>query len=354
MQKFTFLFAAILLCTTSFAKIWRVNNNAGVTADFTTLNAATSSASVMDGDTLHIEPSATSYSSFTPAKRLVYMGAGYFLNPSDASFPYNAGLQTATASSTISTITLSNSNAAGSKFFGLSFPGGVTIYGNPGAWNLTFEKDYFSSYFYFYENGASLNSDAVTVRKCFFNYYGLIQNGNASASNLTVENCIFYNNYAGIRLPNLSGTNNILRNNSFYEGNGTTTITNTYVANNIFFGSGSNTFTNCTIKNNLFQTAQPLPGTATGNQVSVNMANVYVGGTGSIDSRVMLKQGSPAIGAGVTINGYTPDAGAYGATDPYKLSGIPPVPSIYRLTVPTSIPSGSASMNITFSSRSNN
>jgi len=85
------------------------------------------------------------------------------------------------------------------------------------------------------------------------------------------------------------------------------------------------------------------------------MANVYAGGTSSIDSRVVLKTGSPAIGAGLTVGAVVnPDCGAYGATDPYKISGMPNIPSIYTLTVPTSIPSGSATMNVTFSVRNNN
>jgi hypothetical protein len=86
------------------------------------------------------------------------------------------------------------------------------------------------------------------------------------------------------------------------------------------------------------------------------MTNVYTGGsTGSQDSRTVLKPGSPAIGAGLTVGAVvSPDCGAFGATDPYKLSGIPNTPTIYTLSVPVSIPSGSASMNISFSTKNNN
>ena len=128
-----------------------------------------------------------------------------------------------------------------------------------------------------------------------------------------------------------------------------------YVANNIFGVSPECVFVNCTIKNNLFQSNQALPGTATNNQVSINMDNVYVGGTtGSLDSRLVLKAGSPAIGAGLTVGAVvSPDCGAFGATDPYKLSGIPNIPTIYSLTVPVSIPSGASTMNVTFSTRNN-
>ena len=85
------------------------------------------------------------------------------------------------------------------------------------------------------------------------------------------------------------------------------------------------------------------------------MADVYVlGTTGSLDSRLALKAGSPAIGAGLTVGAVvSPNCGAYGATDPYILSGIPNIPSIYALTVPVSIPSGTTTMNVTFSTRNN-
>lgn len=52
----------IMTANISFAKIWRVNNT-GVPADFTTAQLANDNASVANGDTIHIEPSGTSYGS---------------------------------------------------------------------------------------------------------------------------------------------------------------------------------------------------------------------------------------------------------------------------------------------------
>src|SRR5882724_13595888 len=61
------------------AKIWRVNNNLGVAADFTNTVACAASASVHAGDTIHIEASATPYQDFTIYKKLTIIGTGYFL-----------------------------------------------------------------------------------------------------------------------------------------------------------------------------------------------------------------------------------------------------------------------------------
>lgn len=72
--------AATLNCGISFAKIWRVNNNTGVTADFTTAQAANDAAAVLSGDTIHLEPSTASYGGLTCSKRLTWISTGAFLN----------------------------------------------------------------------------------------------------------------------------------------------------------------------------------------------------------------------------------------------------------------------------------
>ncbi len=58
------------------ARIWRVNNNAGVVADFTTVAAAVTAAAA--GDTIYIEGSATAYGGSGLNKKLTFIGTGYF------------------------------------------------------------------------------------------------------------------------------------------------------------------------------------------------------------------------------------------------------------------------------------
>lgn len=349
-MKKTLLFAALIFAFSfSYAKIWRINNNAGITADFTSVTAALSSASVVSGDTLHVEPSATTYpvSGNAITKSLTYIGGGYFLDPADAASPANTGLQVATQMSNLQFLRL-GPGASGSKFIGISFSG--SLYMN-GASNVVIERCLFGSGLHF-ENGVN---DNVALRKSFIINSNQVSTGAAATvTNFVCENNIFWNS-AYINMPHLTGSGNIFRNNTM-SGFNSMTLVNTYIANNIFGISPQSSFTNCTIKNNLFQIAQVLPGTATNNQLSVNMANVVVGGTtGSLDSRAQLKAGSPAIGAGLTVGTVvSPDCGAFGATDPYKLSGIPNIPTIYTMTVPVSIPSGSATMNVSFSTRNNN
>ena len=350
-MKKTLLLAAFALVTfsQSFAKVWRVNNNAGIIADFTTVGAAIASASVVSGDTLHIEASPNSYpvSGSAITKSLTYIGAGYFLDPNDPGAPANTGLQVATEHSNLQFLRL-GAGADGSKFIGLIFSGSLYM---SGANNVSIERCLIISGIYF-ESGTNNN---FSFRKSFMaNSNQINMSGSAVISGFVCENNLFYNS-AFVNLPNLTGSANIFRNNTIGGFNGMT-LTNTYVANNIFGITPQCNFVNCTIKNNLFQINQTLPPTATDNQLNVNMATVTIGGTtGSLDSRWQLKPGSPAIGAGLTVGTVvSPDCGAFGATDPYKLSGIPNIPTIYTMNVPVSIPSGSATMNVTFSTRNNN
>jgi hypothetical protein len=349
-MKYLFLsFALITTALQSSAKIWRVNNNIGVIADFTTFYAAVATAA--SGDTLYMEGSPIDYvtNSITLTKRLVIIGTGYFHNPADVTFPANPGLQANAYASTLPYFAIGE-GANGTKLLGLALAN-FTINGTTSPVNLLVERCFLASGIGF--NNAS--HDGVTVRKCFFNNSG-ISLTSGSLTNFVCENNIFNSSFGFLNMPNLTGSTNIVRNNSFKDAVIGSVVSNCYIANNIFGSGANNTFVNCTIKNNLFANNQVLPGTATNNQVSVNMTNVYEGGTtGSQDSRYRLKAGSPALAAGLTVGAVvTPDCGAFGATDPYVLSGMPNIPTIYSLTVPTAIPSGSATMNITFSTRNNN
>ncbi len=349
MKYLSFLLAFVFIALAADARIWRVNNNVGINADFTTFFDAVNSSTVVAGDTLYFEPSTTDYqtNSVNVTKRLVMIGPGYFLDPSNAFSPGNPGLQVTTADVRIGFFRL-EAGAAGSKFIGLSIVGGVYLNATS---DIVFERSIFGGYVQF-EAGTVNN---VSFRKNFFYGNALGNAAGVTITNFVCENNLFYNN-GHVNLDRLTGTGNIFRNNSVLNGSNGFVLVNCYVANNVFGTFSVSTLTNSTVKNNFFQANQPLSGTATNNVVSQDMADVFVGGTtGSFDSRLALKAGSPAIGAGLTVGAVvSPNCGAYGGPDPYKLSGIPNIPTIYSLTVPTSIPSGTATMNVTFSTRNNN
>ena len=308
------------------AKVWRVNNNPGVSADFSQIWMAIQSNAVQNDDTLYLEGSVTRYELSAISKRLVFIGAGYLLSGANG----NPGLQWNPNPANVSELHL-DSLASGSTFIGFS----AYLRINSDVDNLTFIR-------------SSIFIDPLTPIS------------NSSANNWTINKCIFGGNfpyryenisitnslavYSGISIAN--AVNGFIRNNVFSNG---LSVTNSYISNNIFLSSFSGL--NSTVKYNI-ATSNVLPA-GNNNQVNVSSIDLFTS-TGSDDGRYQLKPGSPAIGAGEPINGVTPDAGAFGTADPYRLSGIPPIPTIYSLTVPASVPATATSINITFSTRSNN
>jgi len=79
------------------------------------------------------------------------------------------------------------------------------------------------------------------------------------------------------------------------------------------------------------------------------MTTVFVGSTGqSTDGQWQLKEGSPAIGAGLSGE----DCGMFGGNTPYHLSGLPNIPSIYKLSMPST--SNGNTLPVTISVKTNN
>jgi hypothetical protein len=127
MKKITVFLALVLIITTTQAKIWRVNNDASKGANFISLQLANDNAAVLNGDTVHLEPSTVGYGSPTITKALVIIGNGYFLSGTGG----NTGLQQNTATCNIDgTITFqSASNGAGAPNTGAGSGTGAQLMG---------------------------------------------------------------------------------------------------------------------------------------------------------------------------------------------------------------------------------
>ena len=326
--KMTGLFASLFCCQLVHAKIWRVNKNAGINADFTDLPAAFANPALQNGDTIHLEGATVAYSAAGLAKRIVLIGPGYFLSGAGS----NAGLQANGNAATMAGLYM-DSLASGSVFMGLS----GNIFLHPQIDDLTITRCNVSIRDNIFLANAKI--EHLLISKSYIDI-----NSFYTFENLYIRNCILFNTAF---IPN--AVNGLLRNNVFF--NTGLTISSTYIANNIFYNS-SLFPTNCSIKYNI-ATNNILPA-GNNNQNDINAASVFVATGGTTDGQYKLSTGSLAAGAGEPISGVTPDAGIFGTADPYVLSGIPPVPSIYSLTVPASVPSSATTMTITFSTRSNN
>lgn len=312
--------AATLTCSISFAKIWRVNNNIGVTANFTTLQAAHDGAA--SGDTLYLESSPTSYGAITCVKKLAIIGTGYFLD-------VNQGLQAFTLPSKVDGLTL-NAGSEGTSIEGLSLNGSAVSIN--GVNDIVIRRNHFASF-----NGAiadwgvgivyiSSGASNIFITQ---NYALMVQNNAASTGILISNNFLAHNAYYGEAVTNdcvqlHANTVAIIKNNIFRRG--TVTAYNSNITNNIMFlgylgGSGN------LISNNVGNGTQF--SNTDGNKQNIDMATVFES-TGSYDGYFKLKAGSPAKGAGYGSTVQNPvDCGMFGGSGSYVLSGIPAIPSIY-------------------------
>ncbi|HEV7330205.1 MAG TPA: hypothetical protein VGN63_04125 [Flavisolibacter sp.] len=324
------LLASILTTTTAVANVWRVNNNTDINAHFRQLSEAVNSTSVLAGDTIHMEGSPVNYSTTYLSKRLVIIGPGYFLSGTGA----NTGLQYNPYHANFSHLSIGN-GASGSLLMGIS--GYIRLESDVDNVTITRSSIYIESEI-LQPNTANEN---IIINKCM-----LGMSTGARLKNLQLTNNII--TYSNIVIPNV--VDGLIRNNVISLQLNTA---NSYVANNIFTYNGTLVLSNCSVKYNL-STFNNLPtGAELHNQINVPSASIFLG-SGSSDGRYQLTAGSPARGAGEPIGGITPDCGAFGTADPYRLSGIAPIPTIYGLSAPASIPATATSLNITLSTRSNN
>lgn len=299
------------------AKIWRVNNNVGVDRDFVNLANANNSGSVMAGDTIMIEGSATKYPNVDITKKLVIIGPGYFLadNPET-----QANLATAHLGNVDFEIGSDSSIMMG------IYCDDIDIFTN----NITIKRCRVSTPGF--EDAvivySGLNNIFIMQSYLYSNYSAIyIQN---SCSNIFIQNNFIqsqYNNsstYGAIEMYNGSSTANVSHNIL----DGSLKIYNSNVSNNIMY-DGDLSFSNVTFERNISDNAA-FPDS--NNLQNVARDSVFVL-TGSNDARFKLKEDPPSPAIGYGSNGE--DCGIFGGVDPYVLSGMPNVPSIYYFNAPS-------------------
>lgn len=355
-QLFLLAMMAFTLSNSGFAKIWRVNNNVGVTADFTSAQQAHDAAAVLAGDTLYFEHSAASYGNLIMTKGLKLIGLGAFLSQ-------NPGLQYSLNSSYLGNITLrptATNTLISVNCLNISDTADNLTVMRCQAGVVTFEGA---------KNG--------TVGNCFLG--GVVFNVRfIGAPNCQVFGCsgmFLYNNiingpvgqqalaylpqqYGGCGTEWVMPHSVVAGNNTI---NGGMSITG-YAYNNIF--NSLNTDGGTIVTNNIFISPQSgsfrtvfLPGTnssssiiesGNSNQFGIPLANIIASSPGSIDTLWRLKANSPALGAGTSGT----DCGATGGSNPYRFGAQPAIPTVYKLNV-APVPTGNT-IGVTISTRSNN
>lgn len=300
-----------VFCGSTQAKIWKVSLDPINKGDFKQLQNANDSAAVMSGDTIHIMPSIGYYSGAIITKKMIIIGNGNFLTE-------NTGQQVNTLPSWFLGTIRFNSGSEGSAIMGCKLEADTWV----NASNISVMRN--KTLAIIINSNSEKLSNIVIKQNYVVSYLSIV---GANSYNVFIANNyvsqgisaggICNGNYNGIIINNichgLSGTNFIIKNNI--------NITDPYTECNTLYS------------NNIGNSAQF--GTANGNLSNVDMATVFEG-TGGTESQWKLKAGSPAIGAG---DGGV-DCGIFGGPDPYILSDMPMIPSIYYLNT-SSMPTNS-------------
>ncbi len=280
------------------AKIWTVDSGGGL-ADFTDIIAAISGAD--EGDTLLIKGSSTAYSTFSLSKKLCLIGPGYYLteNPNPYEYKNNARMGTV----------YFVAGSSGSQLIGIQ---ASYIKINAGVENVLIKRCLCTT--------VEISGDNNIIKQS-----NMITGGGAHAILCSGTGNTIRNNYIKDTENNYISAGNIVENNIISTSN--LTITSSTFGNNIIL-TGNLTFNSTDPYNCICNASQC--GTESGNQANVVMADVFVE-TGTSDGTWMLKVASPALGAG--LGGV--DCGMFGGLDPYVLSGIPDIPMITSIVVPS-------------------
>ncbi|MDO7845129.1 hypothetical protein Q5H92_02085 [Hymenobacter sp. M29] len=345
----TFFFVlAVAASQLAQAQTIRRVNNTGVAVSgvnvYSSLQAAHDAAS--SGDIIYLEPSGISYGALTCIRPLTIIGNGYYLTQ-------NTGLQLDTRESIADAITFA-AGSAGSRITGCTLNTSMNI----AASNVTVERNRFASGYCYIGYNPSIGSVGVS---------GIIFRQNIVENGYSVS--LYPGSTAGTAVSNVNITNNILTGGITSSGQ-YTRMSNILISNNVIGTlAGTSQYgidvDNAVIKNNIMTytgagnnftprnnaysyniAGNAEFGTANGNQQNVTPGNLFVGGTASTDGAFQLRTTSPAIGTGES----GVDVGAFGGALPYRLSGIPNVPTIYQYNQSVS----GNSLNATISTRSNN
>lgn len=352
------LIIAVIITTACFtqkanAKIWRVNNqsnydgstlygdNFGGSAAypvFAQINQAVAFGIVNNGDTIHVEGSTITYAFCTITKRLVIIGAGYFLtdNPKTS----NNVLETKLARIVFST------GSENSQLIGMN----IVSAGN------TADRDVY------------INANGITVKRCRIegqivfghplsdvyilqNFFPPATNTNAFATDgnttfVPPTDIVFNNNICqktltwGTPLANPTTLWPLLQcNNNVFDGpdnlaNPNLAFSVSEFKNNILIpvnASVNIAASAGTIAYNI-GTLSTQFGTADNNLVVPAITSLFVAST-STDGAFQLAAGSPASNSGSDGT----DRGAFGGAasiSRYTLSGLAAIPVIYQVTTP--------------------
>jgi hypothetical protein len=326
------LIVLLTLSATAFGKIWIVDTNPGSTAkDFTNLQTAHDGA--VAGDTLYLIGSPISYitTKVTITKRLVIIGPGYFLNEN---VDTQANILPAFIQSTTPGVCEElefASGSDGSVLMGIRILGFLVINAN----NILIKRNEFKHDYRCEKSTVIVNGSNVLISQ---NFMEGSPGGSSAIIAVTAgkSGILIGNNYLYHACANCGGgitallsaptSSVIVTNNIFYGG---INVHNATVENNLFRTTNILSFTASVVRNNSATAGAVLPA-GNNNESNLSGFNAAFVGSGSTDGRWQLTATSIFKGTGTGGS----DRGMFGGIEPYVLSGIPPIPTIYSVIAP--------------------
>ncbi len=332
MKKFLSLLSlAFIVQTNVNATVRTLNNNNPSPGQFSLFSAAVTAS--VNGDTIYVSGSATSYGTQLISKQLTIIGTGHNpnkQNPLVSTFDYiDCGL-----------------GSSGSKFIGLNFFSILFINTS----NITYESCKFSF------GGPYILATPVTginFNKCIFLIQAIGTNSSSPVlGTLAFNNCIFNNGINISPALTLSGSannclflssslgsvsqnfNNFSFNNNIFYGTSpqiTGTNTNTTMTKNISFACPNNAFNGTTLSGNIVN-SNPL-------FTTYPLTNGF-----HYTDNYVLQAGSPGKNTGSDGK----DIGLYGGTDGinFRMGGDPAIPQIRQMNVTNSVLPAGTPVNV--------
>jgi hypothetical protein len=376
-KQVTFLLLFLLVVSTVSATIRRVGYGAPIPAvtglDYLSFQAAYEASNNFDTIQLYASTNGSVSYSGTISKPIVILGPGYFTNSfylTGTQVP-NANLTNMAGSMASCTFTI-DLGSAGTIIKGLNNLSINVIDRVDSLNNINISRC--RNVNVSFTNSGKCNK--WTIAQCYG--VSISQSGyspsfilDRTIDSLSIQNCVLASAIALNTSPVGSYTGNSFYNCNFLSGaslalnNAIFTIQNCIFENQSFTG-----VTNTTFKNNVTATAAAgntitNTGLNSGNVFGTVLSSIYAGyptntlvgsvDTYSPDARFQLKAApNAAINAGLLPGTATAtNCGIYGGSNPYVLSGMPPIPAIYQLGAASTVITGS-SYTLTFSIKSNN
>lgn len=328
-----------LFSNNASAASWRISSKPDAKANFTSINAAMSSADVLNGDTLYLDPGTMLTGQQTVTKQVTIIGTGYFLK--------DAVMQEAIVNEI--KVMASNVKVEGCYLYSL-------LGDNSGNINLNKYNNLIIERCKIKSCGIAYNNTKVYSCYIYNNLSTRVYHLGYKAINVEVSNCIILGTIS--YFANSSFTNNTI----LYSGQSAilTNITDSKIANNIIINTKDG-YSDQTIANASLSDQNMINNNVLSNDADHVFAdhpnNKFIGAKpedvftmeGTADEQYRLKEDSPAKGYGQS----TQDCGAYDGPYPYVVSGHPRfIPYIYDAVIPYRPTDGK--LNVTLKIRTQN